>query len=50
MPRAVITGVAGALPDYILTNEELSRMVIGRMVIRFYDEFFIGASRKLLQQ
>jgi len=25
-------------------------MVIGRMVIRFYDEFFIGASRKLLQQ
>ena len=27
MPRAVITGVAGALPDYILTNEELSRMV-----------------------
>jgi len=27
MPRAIITGVAGALPDYILTNEELSRMV-----------------------
>lgn len=25
--RAVITGVAGALPEYILTNEELSRMV-----------------------
>ncbi|MDR1129378.1 MAG: ketoacyl-ACP synthase III [Prevotellaceae bacterium] len=25
--RAVITGIAGYLPDYILTNEELSRMV-----------------------
>jgi len=25
--RAAITGVAGYLPDYILTNEELSRMV-----------------------
>jgi len=25
--RAVIRGVAGVLPDYILTNEELSRMV-----------------------
>lgn len=25
--RAVITGIAGAVPDYILTNEELSRMV-----------------------
>lgn len=25
--RAVITGVAGVVPDYILTNEELSRMV-----------------------
>ncbi|MDR2466981.1 MAG: ketoacyl-ACP synthase III [Prevotellaceae bacterium] len=25
--RAVITGVAGYLPEYILTNEELSRMV-----------------------
>lgn len=25
--NAVITGVAGALPDYILTNDELSRMV-----------------------
>lgn len=25
--RAVITGIAGAVPDYILNNEELSRMV-----------------------
>lgn len=25
--RAAITGIAGALPDYILTNEELSHMV-----------------------
>ncbi|MDX9932505.1 MAG: beta-ketoacyl-ACP synthase III [Bacteroidales bacterium] len=25
--RAAITGIAGAVPDYILTNEELSRMV-----------------------
>lgn len=25
--RAVITGIAGAVPDYILTNEELSQMV-----------------------
>ncbi|PKP04572.1 MAG: 3-oxoacyl-ACP synthase [Bacteroidetes bacterium HGW-Bacteroidetes-6] len=25
--NAIITGVAGVLPDYILTNEELSRMV-----------------------
>ncbi|MDR1896914.1 MAG: ketoacyl-ACP synthase III [Prevotellaceae bacterium] len=25
--RAVITGIAGYVPDYILTNEELSRMV-----------------------
>ncbi len=25
--RAAITGVAGAVPDYILTNDELSRMV-----------------------
>lgn len=25
--RAVITGVGGALPDYVLTNEELSKMV-----------------------
>ncbi|MDR1581808.1 MAG: 3-oxoacyl-ACP synthase, partial [Prevotellaceae bacterium] len=25
--RAAITGVAGYLPDYILTNEELTRMV-----------------------
>ncbi|MPM07327.1 3-oxoacyl-[acyl-carrier-protein] synthase 3 protein 1 [bioreactor metagenome] len=25
--RAVITGIAGAVPDYILTNDELSRMV-----------------------
>jgi len=25
--RAVITGIAGVVPDYILTNEELSRMV-----------------------
>ncbi len=25
--NAVITGIAGALPDYILTNEELSQMV-----------------------
>ncbi len=27
MKRAVITGVEGYVPDYILTNEELSRMV-----------------------
>ncbi|MBQ6793483.1 MAG: 3-oxoacyl-ACP synthase, partial [Butyricimonas sp.] len=26
-PRAVITGVGAYYPDYILTNEELSRMV-----------------------
>ena len=25
--RAAITGIAGAVPDYVLTNEELSRMV-----------------------
>src|SRR5690554_1217865 len=25
--NAVITGIAASLPDYILTNEELSRMV-----------------------
>ena len=25
--RATITGVAAAVPDYILTNEELSQMV-----------------------
>ena len=25
--NAVITGVGGYLPEYILTNEELSRMV-----------------------
>ena len=25
--RAVITGIAGVVPDYVLTNEELSRMV-----------------------
>ena len=26
-PRAVITGVGAYYPDYVLTNEELSRMV-----------------------
>ena len=25
--NAIITGVAGYVPDYVLTNEELSRMV-----------------------
>lgn len=27
MPNAIITGVASYLPDYVLTNEEISRMV-----------------------
>lgn len=37
--NAVITGVGGYVPDYILTNEEISKMVDTT------DEWIMGAYR-----
>jgi 3-oxoacyl-[acyl-carrier-protein] synthase III len=36
--NAVITGVGGYVPDYILTNEEISKMVIGSASNRKYKK------------
>ena len=47
--NAVITGVGGYVPDYILTNEEISKMVerlsfyrnvFGCFMLRWLDAFF----------
>ena len=52
--NAVITGVGGYVPDYVLTNEELSRMVdindtlimimYGVKAIRVWNEDGLGTS------